>query len=97
MRKPHCHYKKSNSTGLSKHLKLGCPNYMGCDKTTLDFTLIDYYDTTVEKLVMFLVQSVDNGECEKLKLKEDKWTLNLGTFYEDGLNMRDEVKGKIRI
>ena len=97
--KSHCNSKNSNSTGLSKHFKLGCPNDMGREKTTLDFTLIDYYDTTEENLI--LAGHVPGpkcrcGECEKLKLKEDKWILNLGTLYDDSLNTRDEVKGKSR-
>ena len=97
--KSNCNSRKSNSTGLSSHFRLGCPNDMGKEKQTLDFTLIDFYDTTEQKLI-------DAGhvsgpkcrcvECQKLKLKEDQWILNLGTLYKDGLNLRDEVKGKSR-
>ena len=48
--KSSCNSEKSNSTGLSKHFKQGCPNDIGRDKGTLDFTLIDFYDTTEGKL-----------------------------------------------
>ena len=94
-----CNSENSNSTGLSKHFKLGCPNDTGRVKSTLDFTLIDFYDTTEEKLRN--AGHVPGPkcrclECEKLKIIEDKWILKLGTFYEDGLNTRDEVKGKSR-
>ena len=36
------------------------------------------------------------SECEKMKSLEDAWILKLGTFYERGLNTRDEVKTKSR-
>ena len=72
---------------------------MGRDKPTLDFTLIDFFDTTLEKL-----QQSEHlpgpkcrcSECDKLKLLEDQWVLKLGTFYDHGLNSRDEVKSKSR-
>jgi hypothetical protein len=35
-------------------------------------------------------------ECENLKTIEDRWILNLGTFYRHGLNSRDEIKSKTR-
>ena len=71
---------------------------MGRSKNTLDFTLIDHYDTTQEKLV--LAKHVPGPkcrckECENLKSIEDKWILKLGTFYV-GFNTRDEVKAKSR-
>ena len=97
--KSHCNSQNSNSTGLSSHFKLGCPNDRGRDKDTLNFTLLDYYDTTEEKLILAVHVPGPKCrcvECEKLKLKEDKWILNLGTLYKDGLNRRDEVKGKSR-
>ena len=92
-----CNSKKSNSTGLSKHFKEGCPHDIGTQKSTLDFTLIDFFDTTEEKLREAEHQPGPKcrcSECEKLKLIEDKWILKLGTFYDDGLNSRDEVKAK---
>ena len=96
--KSHCNKKNSNSTGLSKHFKEGCPNDTGSDKSTLDFTLLDFYDTTDEKLK--LANHVPGPkcrciECEKLKNVEDFWIMRLGTFYK-GFNTRDEVKAKSR-
>ena len=46
--KSQCNSKKSKSTGLSKHFMEGCPNDTGREKTHLDFTLLDFYDTTPE-------------------------------------------------
>jgi hypothetical protein len=94
-----CNSQKSNSTGLSKHFKLGCPHDRGRDKSTLDFTLLDYFDTTEESLrhsEHLPGPKCRCSECDKLKLLEDKWILKLGTFYDHGLNSRDEVKSKSR-
>ena len=79
-----CNSKKSSSTGLAKHFKLGCPNDTGRAKTTLDFTLIDFYDTTMEKLVLAKHEpgvKCQCNECGKLKSLEDFWILKLGTFH----------------
>ena len=95
-----CNRRTSNSTGLSKHFMLGCPNDSGPEKETLNFTLIDYLDTTTEKL-----QNANHVpgpkcrclECQKLKTLEDRWILKLGSFYgSTGLNNRDEIKRKTR-
>ena len=59
---------------------------MGRDKSTLGFTLLDYFDTTEEKLIHF--GHLPGPKC--------KWILKLGTFYDHGLNSRDEVKSKSR-
>ena len=78
---------------------MGCPHDMGRDKSTLDFTLLDYFDTTEEKLRHFEHLPGPKcrcSECEKLKLLEDRWILKLGTFYVHGLNSRNEVKSKSR-
>ena len=94
-----CNSRNSNSTGLSKHFKEGCPNDDGKEKSTLDVTLIDYYDTTLSKL---LKANHEPGpkcrctECGKLKLLEDKWMIKLGTFYDHGFNSRNEIKSKSR-
>ena len=37
------------------------------------------------------------SECNKLKNVEDKWICRLGTFYEHGLNTRDEIKARSRV
>ena len=72
---------------------------MGKDKTTLDVTLKDFYDTTQQKLMLANHESGPKcrcSECGKLKSLEDAWIINLGTLYDHGLNSRDEVKEKSR-
>ena len=88
-------------TGLSKHFtqKGGCPNNVGKSKDTLNYTLIDYYDTTSESLEKsnHVKGACRCAECLKLKDIEDKWILKLGTFFgESGLNSRDEIQSKTR-
>ena len=86
-----CNSRKSNSTGLSKHFRIGCPN-----DTEKIYT---YFDTSEER---FRNSKHLTGpkcrctECEKLKLLEDKWILKLGTLYDNGFNTRDEIKAKSR-
>ena len=98
--KSSCNLRKSNGTGLCKHFMEGCPNDQGPDKFTLDFTLIDYYDTTDEKLR--LANHVSGPkcrckECGKLKDLEDRHIMRVGSFYgNSGLNQRNEVKRKTR-
>ena len=78
----------------------GCSNDLGLDKSTLDFTLIDYFDTTEEKLLH--AKHVTGPkcrctECGKLKDLEDRWILKVGSFYgNSGLNNRNEIKRKTR-
>ena len=94
-----CNSKNSNSTGLAKHFKTGCPNDLGKDKNTLDFTLLDFFDTTEEKLTLVNHEPGPKcrcSECDKLKSLEYFWILKLGTFYDKGLNLRNEVKTKSR-
>ena len=93
-----CNSGNSNSTGLSKHFKNCCPNDTGKHKNTLNFTLLDYFDTTNEKLILAKHESGAKcrcSECVNFKSLEDKWILKLGTFY-NGFNTRDEVKSKSR-
>ena len=93
-----CNSEKSTSTGLSNHFRIGCQNDTGRDKSTLDFTLIDFYETSQEKLTIARHEpgQCRCSECDNLKLLEDKWILKLGTFYGNGMNSRDEVKSKSR-
>ena len=95
-----CNKRKSNGTGLSKHFMEGCPNDEGVEKLTLDITLLDYYDTTNEKLIKSNHEKGPQcrcNECNNLKSLEDKWILKLGSFYgRSGLNTRDEIKRKTR-
>ena len=97
--KSNCNSENSNSSDLSKHFKAGCPNDTGREKTTLEFTLLNFYDTTQEKLALANHEPGPKcrcSECDKLKSLEDYWILKLGTFYDKGLNTRDEVKSKSR-
>ena len=68
---------------------------------TLDFTLLDFYDITVEKLALAKHEPGPKCRCEEcghLKSIEDRWLINLGTLYDDdfGINSRDELKSKSR-
>ena len=78
----------------------GCIFDTGKEKMTLSITLIDYYDTTENKL-----QKASHvpgpkcrcQECLNLKDLEDKWILKMGSFYGiSGLNSRDEMKAKTK-
>ena len=95
-----CNKANSNSTGLYKHFQEGCPSDSGQEKDNIRLTLLDFLDTTVEKLVSAGHISGPQcrcTECNKLKRIEDKWILRLGTFHGgSGLNSRDEVVGKVR-
>ena len=46
-----CNKENSNSTGMYKHFMEGCPNDGGTDKDNLRITLVDYLDTTQQKLL----------------------------------------------
>ena len=96
-----CNRKKSNGTGLCKHFMEGCPNDKGdVHKKNLSFSLVDFYDTTNEKLKKakhLPGPKCRCKECMKLKEIEDKWILKMGSFYgSSGLNIRDEIKKKSR-
>ena len=90
----------SNSTGLYKHFMDGCRNDTGLSKSHIRLTLIDFLDTTEEKLAAAAHQPGPQckcTECKKLLKTENKWILRLGTFYGlTGLNTRDEVKSDVR-
>ena len=91
----------STSSGLSKHFTQhgGCPNDLGRGKETLRFTLVDFIDVKPE--VLLSVGHVKGpqctcSECNRLKDKEDKVILKMGTFYGRGLNTRDQIQSKTR-
>ena len=61
--------------------------------------LIDYYDTSKTKLIKANHEPGPKcrcSECEHLKSIEDSWIIKLGTFYEHGLNTRNEIKARSR-
>ena len=93
-----CNSESSNSTGLASHFMDGCPFDTGKEKSTLDITLIDYYDTTQENLQKAKHMPgpyCQCKECTNLKHLEDRWILKMGTFYgTSGLNSRDDAKSK---
>ena len=95
-----CNSESSQSTGLSKHfVNGGCPNDRGREKDTLTFTLVDHLDTSEEELQ--LAEHVRGPSCRcnicaKLKSLEDKFILQSGSFYNHGLNTRDELKNRAR-
>ena len=96
-----CNRMKSNGTGLCKHFMEGCPNDKGdVHKKNLSFSLVDFFDTTNEKLKKanhLPGPKCRCRECMKLKEIEDKWILKMGSFYgSSGLNRRDEIKKKSR-
>ena len=98
--KQRCNKRDSDSTGLYKHFRDGCPNDTGQDKSTIRFSIIDFMDTTSEKL---RVSGHKKGnckcsECDKLRKLENKWILRLGTFYGDsGLNARNILDTAVRV
>ena len=77
-----------------------CPNDDGKRKLNLSVTLLDYYDTTKEKLEKAKHEPGPQcrcDECQNLKDLEDKWIMKMGSFYgKSVLNKRDEVKAKTR-
>ena len=91
---------RPNSTGLYKHFLEGCPSDVGQEKEQIRITLLDFLDTSVQKLDSAGHISGPQcrcTECNKLKRIEDKWILRLGTFHgESGLNARDEIVGAAR-
>ena len=93
-----CNKENSKSTGLAKHFMDGCPFDKGKEKPTLRYTLIDYYDTTNEKLRLYghvPGPKCRCNECDHLKSIEDRWIMRIGSLYGiSGLNTRDEMKGK---
>ena len=90
----------SNSTGLSKHfMNGGCPNDQGRDKRTLFINLVDHLDTTREELNNAGHEPGAKCKCcvcGKLKTLEDKFMVRTGSFYNHGLNTRDEIRRKSR-
>ena len=78
----------------------GCPFNTGVEKRTLNYTLIDYYDTTEDKIKEaghVPGPKCRCRECNLLKDLENKWIMKVGSLYGiSGLNLRDEMKSQIR-
>jgi hypothetical protein len=95
-----CNKADSNRTGLYKHFQDGCPNDTGRSKSHIRLTLVDFYDTTEDKLRQAGHEPGPQCrcvECNRLKRVEDKWILRMGTFHGDGgLNSRDEFTAVAR-
>ena len=97
-----CLDRNDASTGMYKHFMNGCPRHNESgDLSHLKWTLIDFVDTSTERLSKAGHQGGAKcrcSECERLKRQEDKWICRLGTFYGvNGLNTRDEIKSKSRV
>ena len=94
------HKQKHGGTGLCNHFRSGCPNDDGREKNILNFTLVDYLDTTEERLAQ--ANHVKGPQCKcvecgKLKSLEDFHILRLGTMFgKSSLNRRDEIRNKAR-
>ena len=95
-----CNKADSNGTGLYKHFQDGCPNDTGVEKSHIRVTLLDFLDTTEDRLRQAGHEPGPQcrcAECQRLKRIEDKWILRMGTFYgESGLNTRDELTTAVR-
>ena len=68
-----CNSMKSTSTGLSKHFMVGCPNDAGKEKETLNFTLIDYHDTTPEILTQVNHLPGPKCQCSECNILKKTW------------------------
>ena len=77
-----------------------CPFDNGVEKMTLNYTLIDYYDTTEQKINE--ASHVPGPkcrcrECNLLKDLENNWIMKIGSLYGvSGLNSRNEMKNSDR-
>ena len=98
--KSSCNKQNSKSTGLAKQFMDGCPFDTGVEKMTLEYTLVDFFDTSKEKLRQAgHVQGPKCRckECNSLKYLENKWMMKMGSMYGiSGLNSRDEMKTQVR-
>ena len=67
---------------------------------TLEYTLIDFYDTTeqnIREAGHVPGPKCRCKECNLLKDLENKWIIKMGSMYgTSGLNLRDEMKNKAR-
>ena len=98
--KSDCNKADSNRTGPYKHFQEACPNDTGRSKSRFRLTLVDFYDTTEDKLRLARHEVGPQCRCNewnRLKTVEDKWILRMWIFYGDsGLNKRDEFIDVVR-
>ena len=95
-----CNARDSDMTGLYEHFRDGCPNDDGREKKNIRISLIDFMDTTSEKLQRagHKKGNCKCCECEKLRRLENKWIMRLGTFHGDtGLNRRNILNTGVRV
>ena len=87
-------------TGLYEHFKDGCPHDDGREKNNIRISLIDFMDTTIEKLQRANHRK-GNGkctECDSVRRIENKWIMRLWTFHgESGLNARNIINTGVRV
>ena len=78
----------------------GCPFDTGAEKMTLEYTLVDFYDTSEEKLIQaghVPGPKCRCKECNSLKDLKNKWIMKMGSMYGiSDLNSRDEMKTQVR-
>ena len=88
--------KNVRSTGLSGHFSMGCHGDEGKLKKNLKIILLDYYDTTNDKLKKaghIKGAGCKCLECKHLKRLESEWMCKMGTLYgRTGLNTREEFE-----
>ena len=95
-----CNRRDSDMTGLYQHFRDGCPHDDGIKKNNIRISLIDFMDTTLEKLLQsgHIKGNCKCIECDKLRRLENKWILRLGTFNgENGLNSRNIINTGVRV
>ena len=87
-------------TWLYNHFRDGCPNDDGANKQAIRISLVDFMDTTPQKLreAGHKKGNCVCSECDRLRKLENKWILRLGTFFGDsGLNERNTINNAVRV
>ena len=74
----------SDYTGLYKHFRDGCPNDDGTNKQTIRISLIDFMDTTPQKLreAGHKKGNCVCSECDRLRKLENKWNVFLRQWFK---------------
>ena len=87
-------------TGLYEHFRDGCPHDDGREKMNIRISLVDFIDTSIEKLnrANHKKGNCKCSECDRLRRADNKWIKRLGTFYGDsGLNGRNIINSGVRV